>query len=135
MILAALAIVLYGGRIDDAIARRLGYAGAFTLAWKIIQFPIALIFVFLTFDLIYYFAPNLPRRRWRWSTPGSITGVLLWLLISFGFRIYLHFFNSYSLTYGSLGALIVLMLWFYLTGLAILAGGELDSELEARRHP
>jgi len=56
--------------------------------------------------------------------------VTLWLLVSFGFRIYLHFFNSYAVTYGSLGALIVLMLWFYLTGVAILIGGEINSEIE-----
>jgi membrane protein len=61
---------------------------------------------------------------------GTITAVILWLLVSFGFRLYLHFFNSYSVTYGSLGALIILMLWFYFTGLAILLGGEINSELE-----
>jgi membrane protein len=61
---------------------------------------------------------------------GSIVAVVLWLAVSFGFRLYLHFFNSYSVTYGSLGALIVLMLWFYFTGLAILIGGEVNSELE-----
>ena len=62
-------------------------------------------------------------------TPGAFVGVGLWLLVSFGFRAYLSFFDSYSVTYGSLGAVIVLMLWFYLTGVAILIGGEVNSEL------
>ncbi|MEP6741694.1 MAG: YhjD/YihY/BrkB family envelope integrity protein, partial [bacterium] len=69
------------------------------------------------------------RRRLWWSA-GAAVAVVLWLLVSFCFRLYLHFFNSYSVTYGSLGALIILMLWFYFTGLAILIGGEINSELE-----
>jgi membrane protein len=131
LIVVALAIVLYGGRIGDAIAAHFGFSTAFTLGWKIIQFPIALVFILLTFDLIYYFAPDDRRRRGRkWWNVGAITAVILWLLVSFCFRLYLHFFNSYSVTYGSLGALIILMLWFYFTGLAILIGGEINSELE-----
>ena len=130
LIMAALLIVLYGGRIGDALAASLGYSVLFEVAWRVVQWPIMLIFVFLTFELIYYFAPNLPHRRWRWLTPGGMVAVVLWLLISFGLRFYLHFFNSYSRTYGSLGALIVLMLWFYLTGMAVLLGGEINSEIE-----
>jgi membrane protein len=64
-------------------------------------------------------------------TPGSLVAVVLWLLVSFGFRLYLHYFNSYSKTYGSLGAVIILMLWFYFTGAAILIGGEVNSDIEA----
>jgi len=108
----------------------LGYSRAFTTAWRIVELPIAILFVFLTFNMIYYFSPNLCRARWRRSIPGCMIGGILWLLIYLGFRIYLHFFNSYSVTYGSLGALIVLMLWFYLTGVAILIGGEINSEIE-----
>ncbi|MEO7970695.1 MAG: YihY/virulence factor BrkB family protein [bacterium] len=131
LIVVALAIVLYGGRIGDSVAAHFGFSSAFTLAWKILQFPIALVFILLTFDLIYYFAPDDRRRRRRnWWNVGAITAVVLWLLVSFCFRLYLHFFNSYSVTYGSLGALIILMLWFYFTGLAILIGGEINSELE-----
>ena len=131
LIITALAIVLYGGRIGDGLATRLGYTNAFTLAWQLLQWPIALAFLLLAFDLIYYIAPNVRGRYWRWWTPGSAIAVGLWLLISFGLRVYLHFFNSYSVTYGSLGALIVLLLWLYLTGFAILIGGEINSEIEA----
>ena len=130
LIVAALLIVLYGGEIGEKLAASLGYSQIFQRAWNIVQWPIMLVFVFLTFELIYYFAPNLPRRRWRWLTPGGIVAVALWLLISFGLRLYLNYFNSYSRTYGSLGALIVLMLWFYLTGMAVLLGGEINSEVE-----
>ena len=84
----------------------------------------------LAFALIYFFAPNLRDQKWTWITPGSIAGVVLWLAVSFAFKGYLHFFDSYSRTYGSLGAVIVLMLWLYLTGLAVLIGGEINSEIE-----
>jgi membrane protein len=130
LILTALAIVLYGGRMGDAIANRVGLGTVFTVIWRVLQYPIVLIFVYLTFELIYYFGPNRKRGKWHWFSTGTLIGVALWLLTSFGFRLYLHFFNSYSLTYGSLGALIVLMLWFYMTGLAVLVGGEVNSELE-----
>lgn len=133
LIVMALAIVLYGGLIGDRIAAHFGFTNAFTIGWKVLQWPIALLFLFLTFDLIYYFAPDTRRRKRNWWTVGSVVAIVLWLLVSFGFRLYLHFFNSYSVTYGSLGALIVLMLWFYFTGLAILIGGEINSQLEAAR--
>jgi len=128
--ISALTIVLYGHRIGDAIAASFGYEDSFKLIWRIVQWPIALVFVLITFSLIFHFAPNVPRRHWHWSTPGGVVAVALWLLISFGLRLYLHFFHSYSRTYGSLGALIVLMLWFYLTGMSILIGGEINSEIE-----
>jgi membrane protein len=130
LIVAALAIVLFGGQLGERVATHFGFSGAFTVVWKILQWPIALFFLLLTFDLIYSFAPDVRRRKKKWWTLGSVAAVVIWLLVSFGFRLYLHFFNSYSVTYGSLGALIVLMLWFYFTGLAILIGGEINSELE-----
>jgi membrane protein len=68
--------------------------------------------------------------RRRWLSPGEVVGVTVWLIVSLGFRLYLHFFDSYNATYGSLGALIILMLWFYLTGIAILLGAEVNCELE-----
>ena len=132
LIISALVIVLLGGKIGDLLASVAGLGSGFATLWKILQWPIALVFLMLGFSSIYYFAPDLrgSERRWEWITPGSALAIVLWLLISFGFRLYLYFFNSYSATYGSLGALIILMLWFYLTGVAILIGGEINSELE-----
>ncbi|HKE55901.1 MAG TPA: YihY/virulence factor BrkB family protein [Pyrinomonadaceae bacterium] len=133
LIISALAIVLYGGRIGDAITGSYGLGDQFRWFWGLMQWPIALLFVLATFNLIYNFAPNVRHSQRRWITPGALVGVGLWLLVSFGFRIYLHFFDSYSVTYGSLGALIVLMLWFYFTGVAILIGGEINSAANERR--
>ena len=143
LIVASLLIVLYGGRLGNFLAGSVDESDAFAIIWKILQWPIAFAFVFLAFDLIYQFAPNLKARRRgsrlpagdyrrRWFSPGVVVAVILWLLVSLGFRLYLHFFNSYSATYGSLGALIILMLWFYLTGAAILLGGEINCELESQ---
>jgi len=130
LIVTALVIILYGGTIGEAVAGRFGFGHVFTTLWKILQWPIALLFVLATFNLIYNFAPNIRRSQRRFFTLGALVGVALWLLVSFGFRIYLHYFNSYSVTYGSLGALIILMLWFYFTGVAILIGGEINCEWE-----
>jgi membrane protein len=129
LILSALILVLFGGRIADAIAASHMFGELFTVTWKIIQWPLVLLFVLLAFALIYFVAPDLKERRWYWVSPGSVLAVVLWLAVSFAFRLYLHYFNSYSATYGSLGAVIILMLWFYLTGAAVLIGGEVNSEI------
>ncbi len=130
LIIVALVIVLYGGQIGERVALHFGFGAAFTLAWKILQWPIALFFLLLTFTMIYHFAPNVRPKKCVWWGWGTLVAIILWLLFSFGFRLYLHFFNSYGVTYGSLGALIILMLWFYFTGIAILVGGEINSECE-----
>ncbi len=130
LIISALLLVLTGGRIADYLAASYGFGESFAIAWKVAQWPIALAFVLLAFALIYYFAPDVGAQKWVWVTPGAVLGVSLWLLVSFSFRIYLHFFDSYSKTYGALGAVIVLMLWLYLTGAAILIGGEVNAEIE-----
>lgn len=130
LVISALALVLYGGEIGENMAQRLGLGTAFTIIWNILQWPIVLAFVLFAFALIYYFAPNLDHQKWYWVTPGSLTGIILWLLVSFCFRLYLRYFDRYSVTYGSLGAVIILMLWFYLTGAAILIGGKVNAEIE-----
>jgi membrane protein len=130
LIISALVLVLYGHDLADTVAIKYGLGAAFALTWKIVQWPIVLAFVLLGFALIYYFAPDAREQDWKWITPGSVAGVALWLLVSFAFKTYLTFFNSYSATYGSLGAVIILMLWFYFTGAAILVGGEINAEIE-----
>jgi membrane protein len=142
LIVSALILVLYGGQFGEALANRINAGSAFSITWQALQIPFALIFLVIALVMIYRFVPNVAAKRHgkglrptdyrrRWFSPGIIFAVLLWLLVSLGFRLYLHFFNSYSATYGSLGALIILMLWFYLTGAAILLGGEINCEYES----
>jgi len=130
LIIGALTLVVGGGRIAEWLAGVYGFGPVFPVAWKIIQWPVVLAFMTFAFALIYYFAPDIREQKWKWLTPGAVIGVALWLLVSIAFRVYLHFFNSYSATYGSLGAVIILMLWFYFTGAAVLIGGETNSEIE-----
>ena len=129
-IISALVLVVAGGSIADWLAATFGLGSTFPVAWKIIQWPVVLGCMIFAFALIYYFAPDLHDQKWTWLTPGSAIGVVLWLLVSIAFRVYLQFFDSYSATYGSLGAVIILMLWLYLTGAAVLIGGEINSEIE-----
>lgn len=130
LVISALVLILYGGRLAVHLAAQYGFGEVFVVTWKIAQWPLALAFMLLSFALVYYLAPDVHEQKWVWVTPGSVTGVVLWLLVSFGFKLYLHFFDSYSKTYGTLGAVIVLMLWLYFTGAAILIGGEVNSEIE-----
>ena len=130
LVITALLLMLWGGKVADFLAAHYQLGGFFTIAWKTIQWPLVFAFMVTSFALIYYFAPDLKQQKWTWLTPGSAIGVVLWLLVSFGFKLYLHYFDSYSATYGSLGAVIVLMLWLYFTGTAILIGSEINSEIE-----
>ncbi|HKO61476.1 MAG TPA: YihY/virulence factor BrkB family protein [Pyrinomonadaceae bacterium] len=132
LIILALVIVLYGGGIGEKLAAYLGLGGAFTVVWKVLQWPLALFFLLVTFTMMYHFGPNVRPKRCQWWAWGTLVAIVLWLLFSFAFRVYLHFFNSYGVTYGSLGALIILMLWFYFTGVSILIGGEINSMFEER---
>jgi|ERR1043165_147964 membrane protein len=130
LILTALILVLFGGRISDSIKVRFDLGAWFDYLWRIGQWPVVLGFVLLSFALVYYCAPNQRRRKWRWLSPGAVIGASLWLAVSFGLRLYLHFYDSYSVTYGSLGAVIILMLWLYLTGAVVMIGGKINSEVE-----
>ena len=132
LIITALVIVLYGGGIGERLAAYLGLGAAFTMVWKILQWPLTLFFLLVTFTMMYHFGPNVRPKRCQWWSWGTFVAIVLWLFFSFAFRLYLHYFNSYGVTYGSLGALIILMLWFYFTGVSILIGGEINSMFEER---
>jgi membrane protein len=113
-------------RIQDHVMRVTAAISVRAVAWTIATSLLA-----LTFAVIYYWAPGCKKRRWRWLTPGGAVGIAGWLLASLGLRAYLHFFDSYTVTYGSLGAVIILLTWFYITGLALLVGAELNGQIEA----
>jgi membrane protein len=125
-----MAIFLYGNQLGGFIATKVGFRPVFESAWPFIQWPLVIVFVVVAFALTYRYAPNVRVQRWRWIFPGAVVGFLLWLIASVGLRLYLRFFDTYSAVYGSLGALMILMVWFYLFGIAILVGGEVNSVLE-----
>jgi membrane protein len=105
--------------------------GPQALALKALEWLLAAACVLFSLAVIYYFAPDVAERSWRWITPGAVAALAVWLIASLGFRVYLHFFDSYSATYGSLGAAIILLLWFYLAGIALILGAQINFILES----
>ncbi len=134
----ALVIVLYGADIARFAGAHTGLSAVTLTIWELAQWPVAFLFVAFALALIYYWTPD-TEQKWEWITPGSLIGVVLWSGASMLFRVYLRYFNSYGRTYGSVGAVIVLLFWLYITAMAILAGGEINSEIEdaaaKRGHP
>jgi membrane protein len=122
-------LVVAGPELADQIAGRFNLSGAFAWTWKILQWPLVFGLVSLGIAFIYYFAPD-AEQDWIWITPGSIFATVLWVLISLGFRFYVTNFGSYTETYGAIAGVIVVLLWFYLSGLAVLVGAELNAEIE-----
>jgi membrane protein len=129
--LASMLLGDYYSRIADHHIREFLLRSAATIALRLTSWIVASALLALTFAVIYYWAPDCKKRCWHWLTPGGAVGISGWLLASFGMRIYLHFFNTYTVTYGSLGAVIILLTWFYITGLMLLLGAEINSQTEA----
>jgi membrane protein len=128
-VLISFTLVVSGPEIAETITARVGLTPIFAWTWKIVQWPVVFVLISIGFGLVYYLAPD-AEQRWPWILPGSRFATILWLLISVGFRFYVMHFGQFNKTYGSLGAAIVVLLWFYLSGLVLLVGAELNSELE-----
>jgi membrane protein len=128
-IVISFALVLVGPTLAEKVAVWLHMGPAFEWTWKIVQWPVVFGLVTFAIAMIYYYAPD-AEQEWIWITPGSILATLLWLLISLGFKFYVVHFTSYNATYGAIGGVIVLLLWFYVSALAVLMGAELNAEIE-----
>jgi membrane protein len=128
-ILTALVLVVFGPRIGESVADRMGLGSQFTTIWNVVSVPVVIFFVLIGIALVYYFAPA-TEQHWRWVTPGSAVALVLWLAMSFGLRWYVANFADYSATYGSIGGVILLILWLYLTGVVLLVGAEINAEIE-----
>jgi membrane protein len=125
-----LLLIVLGGTLGDAIAKKTVLGTGFLWVWNILRWPLAFCVVLALFALIYYLAPNQDQRDWKWITPGSLIGGLMWIALSGLFALYTSFSNSYTKTYGSLAGGIVLLLWLNYTAWSILFGAELNSELD-----
>jgi hypothetical protein len=122
-------LVVFGPRIGEAVAGRMGMGDLFTTIWNVGYVPAVMLLVLIGIALVYYLAPA-TKQNWRWVTPGSAVALVLWLGMSFALRWYVSSFANYSATYGSIGGVILLMLWLYLTGLVLLVGAEINAEIE-----
>lgn len=127
--LLSFVLVVAGPSIAESIASAVGLGEAFEWTWKIVQWPVAFLLVSTGVGLVYYFGPD-AEQDWVWLTPGALLATLLWLIASLAFRFYIVNFTNYNETYGTVGGFIVLMLWFYLSGMAIVIGAEMAAEIE-----
>jgi membrane protein len=127
-IVTSFGLIVAGPWLANFLGREFGLAPAFTLAWKIVQWPVVVLLASTGFAFVYYFAPD-AEQEWVWITPGALTATVLWFLASVAFRYYVVNFGNYEEAYGTLGAIILTLLWFYLTGLAMVVGAELSAEI------
>ena len=125
-----LLLIVFGGPLGRAIAAHAGLGGAFDVVWTVVRWPVAFVAILLFFAIVYYLAPNVDVRDWRWISPGSVVGAVSWLALSGLFSLYTSFSDSYSRTYGALASGIVLLLWLNYSAFALLYGAELNSELD-----
>jgi membrane protein len=125
-----LAAIFLGGQIADDLFGKIGLGSTAATIWSYARWPVALVAATLAYGLVYGIAPNIVPRHIRWITPGAAVGVLLWIVLSVGFSIYVRNFSSYGAVYGAFAAAIILLLWLYLSASAFLFGAELNAELE-----
>jgi membrane protein len=123
-------LIVVGGALGDAIARKAGLGGAFQWLWGIARWPVAFCAILLFFGLVYYLAPNKKQRTWKWITPGSLLGGLLLLFLSGLFALYVTYAGNYTKTYGTIASGIILLLWLNYSAFALLFGAELNAELD-----
>jgi len=128
--IGTLLLVVFGGPLGTAVADRAHLGGAFTTLWAILRWPVAFAAILIFFALVYYRAPNRGQRSWKWITPGSLVGALLWLGLSGLFALYATFAGSYSKTYGTLASGIILLLWLNYSAWGLLFGAELNVALD-----
>ncbi|MEA2382927.1 MAG: rane protein [Solirubrobacteraceae bacterium] len=125
-----LVALFLGGRIANDLLGKIGLGSTAKAIWSIVRWPVALVAAMVGYALVYAFAPNVVPRKFRWITPGAAIGVVLWIVLSIAFAIYIKNFSTYGAAYGAFGAAIVLLLWLYLSANAFLFGAELNAELE-----
>jgi membrane protein len=123
-------LIVLGGDLGKVISRQKGVGPVFDVLWGILRWPIAFAAILMFFSLVYYFAPNKAQRSWKWITPGSLIGALLWLVLSGLFQLYVTYAGHYSKTYGTLATGVILLLWLNYSSFALLYGAELNSELD-----
>jgi membrane protein len=129
LLLFALGLVVFGSEIGGAIAGAVGLGSVFQLVWNVVQWPVLIFIVVFAFALIYYYAPDV-EQRFRWISPGSIVAVVMWLVFSLIFSLYVNNFGSFNATYGTFAGIIVLMLYIYYSSFIMLVGAQLNQVIE-----
>jgi len=133
LVAAAALLLVVSGPVLEAVGDAIGLGEAGLWAWRIVKWPVLLVIALGVVTLLYYTTPNVRPPKLRWITPGSAFAVLVWIVASAGFAVYVTFSGSYNATYGSLGGVIVLLVWMWISNLALLVGAQFDAELERER--
>jgi membrane protein len=133
--LVTFVLIFLGGGLASDVLGRIGLGGTVATIWRLARWPAALLVAMTIYAIVYYAAPNVEVRRFRWITPGAIVGVLLWILASAAFFLYVSNFSSYSATYGAFAGAVILLVWLWLTNVALLFGAELNAVVDLRRSP
>lgn len=129
IVMIALSLVLVGPTLAGALGRLTGWGAAFEWTWLVLQWPLVFGLVVFGIGLMYYFGAD-ADQDWAWITPGAVVATMLWIIASLLFKAYVANFTDYERTYGTVGAIIVVLLWFYVSGIAILVGAELNAEID-----
>jgi membrane protein len=135
VLMAALVVLalIVSGPVAEAIGSAVGLGDTAVMVWDIAKWPVLLVVVMLMLAILYWSAPNAKPAGFRWISPGSVVAVVLWVLASAGFALYVANFSSYDKTYGALGGVIVFLVWMWITNIAVLIGAELNAETERAR--
>jgi membrane protein len=133
VVLVSITVIALGGKAGEWLADRIGVTQVYAVVWAWSRWPITMLLIMFVAAVLYYFLPDV-EQEWRFITPGSALGTALWLLATWGFTQYAEHFGKYDATYGSIGGVIVLLTWLYLTGLIFIVGGEINAILEHAAH-
>jgi membrane protein len=132
VLITVVAIFLGGGLASDVLGK-IGLGDTAATIWAIARWPVALAVTMTIYAIVYYAAPNVEVRRFRWISPGAVTGVALWIVASAGFFVYVSHFSSYGATYGAFAGVVILLIWLWLTNVVLLFGAELNAVVDLRR--
>jgi membrane protein len=140
LVVAALGLITFvliflGGGLASDVLGKIGLGDGAATVWRIVRWPAALVVAMTIYAIVYYASPNVEVRRFRWITPGAVAGVVLWIVASVGFFVYVSNFSSYSATYGAFAGAVILLVWLWLTNVALLFGAELNAVIDLRRSP
>ena len=135
LVLVTCVMVFLGGELAEDVLGLVGLGEDISAIWSYVRWPAALLSAALIYAVVYYAAPNVEIRHWRYVTPGAVFGVPAWVLASLGFFLYVSRLSTYSATYGAFAAVVILLIWMWLTNLVLLFGAELNAVIDIRRAP
>lgn len=130
---AGAVIVVLSGPVAQQVGNLLGAGDAAVLAWNIVKWPVLLVLVSVLLAVLFWASPNARQGNIKWVSPGGVIAVILWIVVSGLFALYVAYFASYDKTYGSLAGVVIFLVWLWLTNVAILLGAEINAELDRAR--